>query len=147
MTRRDGGATDRAPNRPRSDRDGDDYESGFRFGDAWLFTEEGRKWRQGSGTRSRSPIPGLRRLAKDRGRDYLRGFYEAVMRQEPVAADSGGRARPITVSVTLSTEEYAAIKSFQAADGIPTATRVRAMILAYSADAAFREAIDAALGV
>lgn len=140
MTRRDGGTTDRS-------RGSAGYESGYRFGQAWLLTEEGIQWRLGAGRKS--PVPALRRLGNENGRDYLRGFYDAVMRRDgdrPAPSNRRRRVRPVTVSVTLTTEEYAMLKSFQAADGIATATRVRAMITAYAADAVFRQAVDAAVG-
>jgi hypothetical protein len=123
-----------------------EYEAGYRFGHTWLLTEEGRQWQLGTGPRSGSVVPALRRLANDRGREYLRGFYDAVMRR-PAEAGSprSRRVRPITVTVTLSTDEYATLKSLQMADGVPTATRVRAMILAYASDADVRRCVDDAL--
>jgi hypothetical protein len=124
----------------------DEYESGYRFGHAWLLTDEGREWQLGTGERSGTVVPALRRLANDRGREYLRGFYDAVMRKpaEPVSPRSR-RARPITVTVTLSTDEYATLKSLQMADGVPTATRIRAMILTYAADDDIRKRVDGEL--
>lgn len=155
MTARSRAAADRA-RAERALSATEEYAAGYRFGQAWLLTDEGREW--SIGTSPISPIPALRRLAADRGRDYLRGFYHAVMGrpadpslQRSAATDTRagprqrGRARPITVSVTLSTEEYAAIKSLQMTDGIPTATRIRSLILAYTGDAGIRAAIDAGL--
>jgi hypothetical protein len=125
-----------------------EYESGYRFGGAWLLTDEGRQWQLGTGPRSGSVVPALRRLANDRGREYLRGFYDAVMRKPAEAASPRSRrVRPITVTVTLSTDEYAALKSLQMTDGVPTATRVRAMILAYASNDDVRHCVDDALQV
>jgi hypothetical protein len=122
------------------------YESGHRFGNAWLLTDEGREWQLGTGARSGTVVPALRRLANDRGRDYLRGFYDAVMHKPADrSTPRSRRARPITVTVTLSTDEYATLKSLQMADGVPTATRIRAMILAYAADDDIRQQVDGGL--
>lgn len=124
----------------------EEYESGYRFGHAWLLTDEGREWQLGTGARPATVVPALRRLANDRGREYLRGFYDAVMRKPgDRAAPRSRRARPITVTVTLSTDEYATLKSLQMADGVPTATRIRAMILAYAADDDVRQRVDGGL--
>jgi hypothetical protein len=155
MTPRKGSATvrGRSPHDASPQGAPDEYESGHRFGQAWLLTDEGRAWQRGSGEDAQSPVPALRRLANARGREYLRGFYDAVIGQtehpDPTVAKQrdrrGRRARPITISVALSTEEYATLKSAQTLDGVPTATRVRAMILAYATDDGIRAAIDAAL--
>src|SRR5262245_53814532 len=152
-----------APVRARSQQHlsaAEEYESGYRFGHAWLLSDEGREWQLGVAPGAQSPVPALRRLAADRGREYLRGFYDAVIGQ-PAEPDHetdperhrdtdrgvrrSRRARPITVSVTLSAEEYAILKAAQTVDSVPTATRVRAMILAYATDAKIREAIDGML--
>lgn len=126
----------------------EEYESGYRFGCAWLLTDEGRQWQLGTGPRSGSVVSALRRLANDRGREYLRGFYDAVMRRPAEAVSPRSRRiRPITVTVTLSTDEYAALKSLQMTDGVPTATRVRAMILAYASNADIRDCVDDSLQV
>ena len=155
MTPRTGSATasERSPHNASPQEAPDEYQSGYRFGRAWLLTDEGRAWQLGNAEDAQSPVPALRRLAKDRGREYLRGFYDAVIGQpahaDPQVAEQRDRrrrrARPITISVALSTEEYATLKSAQTLDGIPTATRVRAMILAYATDDRVRGAIDAAL--
>lgn len=147
MTMRQGSATPRQRTRSTASTD-DEYQAGHRFGRAWLLTDEGREWELGIASREQSPVRSLRRLATEHGREYLRGFYDAVLGRDsteiPVSRTKR-RARPVTVSVTLTTEEYAALKSVQTIDGVPTATRIRAMIEAYTHDSGFRKAIDSAL--
>jgi hypothetical protein len=146
MTPRDGAAPRRVSRGTGAATE--DYESGYRFGQAWLLTDDGREWQQGLVSETRSPVRALRRLSLERSRDYLRGFYDSVMKR-PGAANvpvqrTPRRTRPITVSVALSTDEYAIVKALQAADGVPMATRLRAILMAYATDPRVREAVEAA---
>lgn len=127
-----------------------EYEAGYRFGRAWLCTNEGRGWRLALDQEGAVMFTAaMRALARDNGRDYLHGFYDAAMAGDEPAPPELTRpvpaARTVRLSLAFSAEEDAALKGLRAVDGVPVTVRLRALLWAYRTDAYVRTVVDQAI--
>lgn len=130
---------------PEPRQTSEEYEAGRRMARAWLATEDGQRWRERSPGHASLLGIALRTLADRHGHDFRCGFTDVATAAATSTRGTRHDTRRVErLTVGLSAEEDAALRTLREFDGVAASARVRAMLLVYRTDPEFRRRVDQA---